>query len=682
LTVFVDAVEAVFAADGPLAATTPGGLQPRQAQIHMARAVAETLEAQTWLAVEAGTGVGKTFAYLAPLLLSGRRALLSTATQALQEQLFARDIPALSRALGLPVRVALLKGRASYVCLQRLEQARSGPVAGTLRDPALATGLEHVHRWASASVQGDLAELPGLDEHSPLRPWISSTRENCLADACPRLASCHVNRAGRAAQRADWVVINHHLYFSDQAVQASGLSELLPQVEVVVFDEAHRLNEIGVQFMGVSLDSGRLRALARELASQGPVWARGQRPWAHLALELEHAVHHLARVPRSGAAPAGRCRWSSPSPEWLDPRLWTLALHGLAQALRAMEHALEATQGAAVELQRLLDTVRGWLADWPRWTEPPTASTASEAVRWADVDGAGGWRLVSVPPDASARFALAGRAPQAARSWIFTSATLGSDEALRWFTEPLGLQHHEGLRTLRLPSPFDHAALASLYVPHDLPEPGEPDHTPRLAQAVARWASRLGGRTLVLTTTLRAASRMTDLLAEMLPAGPDAALQVLGQGRLSRRALLARFRAAAGVGQPGAILVASASFWEGVDLAGDVLQLLVIDKLPFPSPGDPLIEARAQKHTDAGLSAFNGVYLPQAAQALRQGVGRLIRSETDRGVLVIGDRRLLTRSYGNALLAALPPMRRLVDEDEVMRALEELALTRASTKAR
>ena len=682
MTLFVDAVAALFTADGPLAASTPGGLQPRQAQIQMARAVAEALETQTWLAVEAGTGVGKTFAYLAPLLLSGRRALLSTATQSLQEQLYARDIPVLSRALGLPVRVALLKGRSSYVCLQRLEQARSGPVAGSLRDPALAAGLEHVHRWATASVQGDLAELPGLDERSPLRPWVSSTRENCLADACPRLASCHVNRARRVAQQADWVVINHHLYFSDQAVQASGESELLPQVEVVVFDEAHRLNEIGVQFMGVTLDSGRLRELAREVAGQGPVWARGQRPWAHLALELEQAVRGLAGVPRTGAAAAGRCRWAGPTPDGLDPRRWMQALQGLAQALRAMEHALEATQGAAVELQRLLESVRGLRVEWPRWTSPRAAGLEGDSVRWADVDGAGGWRLVSVPPDASTRFSQAGSATHAARSWIFTSATLGGDDALRWFTEPLGLQHHPGLRTLRLPSPFDHAELASLYVPHDLPDPGEPDHTARLAQAVSRWASRLGGRTLVLTTTLRAADRMTELLAAMAPTGPGAALQVLGQGRLSRRALLARFRAAAGVGQAGAILVASASFWEGVDLAGDVLQLLVIDKLPFPSPDDPLIEARAQKITDAGLSAFNGVYMPQAAQALRQGVGRLIRSETDRGVLVIGDRRLLTRSYGNALLAELPPMRRLVEEDEVMRALDELALTRASTKGR
>ena len=648
----------------------------------MACAVAEALETQTWLAVEAGTGVGKTFAYLAPLLLSGRRALLSTATQSLQEQLYARDIPALSRALGLPVRVALLKGRASYVCLQRLEQARSGPVAGSLRDPALAAGLEHVHRWATASVQGDLAELPGLDERSPLRPWISSTRENCLGGACPRLASCHVNRARRVAQQADWVVINHHLYFSDQAVQASDEPLLLPQVEVVVFDEAHRLNEIGVQFMGVTLDSGRLRELAREVAGQGQVWARGQRPWAHLALELEQAVRGLAGVPRTGAVAVGRCRWSGPTPDGLDPRLWTQALMGLAQALRAMEHALEATQGAAVELQRLLESVRALQAEWLRWTSPRAVGLEGEGVRWADVDGVGGWRLVSVPPDASTRFSQAGSAPQAARSWIFTSATLGGDDALRWFTEPLGLHHHPGLRTLRLPSPFDHAALASLYVPHDLPEPGEPDHTERLAHAVSRWASRLGGRTLVLTTTLRAADRMTELLASMLPSGPGAALQVLGQGRLSRRALLARFRAAAGEGHAGAILVASASFWEGVDLAGDLLQLLVIDKLPFPSPDDPLIEARAQKLTDAGLSAFNGVYMPQAAQALRQGVGRLIRSETDRGVLVIGDRRLLTRSYGNALLAELPPMRRLVDEDEVMRALDELALTRASTKGR
>ncbi|WP_345740557.1 ATP-dependent DNA helicase [Hydrogenophaga aromaticivorans] len=682
MTLFVDAVAAVFADAGPLAASTPGGLQPRQAQIQMARAVAEALETQSWLAVEAGTGVGKTFAYLAPLLLSGRRALLSTATQSLQEQLYARDIPALSRALGLPVRVALLKGRSSYVCLQRLEQARSGPVAGSLRDPALAAGLEHVHRWATASVQGDLAELPGLDERSPLRPWISSTRENCLGGACPRLASCHVNRARRVAQQADWVVINHHLYFSDQAVQASGEPLLLPQVEVVVFDEAHRLNEIGVQFMGVTLDSGRLRELAREVAGQGQVWARGQRPWAHLALELEQAVRGLAGVPRTGAVAVGRCRWSGPTPDGLDPRLWTQALMGLAQALRAMEHALEATQGAAVELQRLLESVRALQAEWPRWRSPRAAGLEGEGVRWADVDGVGGWRLVSVPPDASTRFSQVGPAPQAARSWIFTSATLGGDDALRWFTEPLGLHHHPGLRTLRLPSPFDHAALASLYVPHDLPEPGEPDHTERLAQAVSRWASRLGGRTLVLTTTLRAADRMTEQLASMLPTGPGAALQVLGQGRLSRRALLARFRAAAGEGHAGAILVASASFWEGVDLAGDVLQLLVIDKLPFPSPDDPLIEARAQKLTEAGLSAFNGVYMPQAVQALRQGVGRLIRSETDRGVLVIGDRRLLTRSYGNALLADLPPMRRLVDEGEVMRALDELALTRASTRGR
>lgn len=677
MTGFVARVEAVFATGGPLASGTPGGLRPRQAQKHMARAVAEALESRTWLAVEAGTGVGKTFAYLTPLLLSGRRALLSTATQSLQEQLFARDIPALSKALGLPVRVALLKGRSSYVCLQRLEQARHGPGAQALRDPAIAAGLEQVHRWASASVQGDLAELPGVDERSPLRPWVSSTRENCLAEACPRLATCHVNRARRSAQQADWVVINHHLYFSDREQRESGLAELLPQVEVVVFDEAHRLNEIGVQFMGVTLDSDRLQGLAREVAHQGPLWARGQRPWAHLALELEQAVRQLSRVPRSAAGSPARCRWPDQTPEGLEPRHWMLALLGMAQALRAMEQALDATQGAAVGLQRLLDTVRGVLGDWRCWTEK---GAEDGGVRWADVDGAGGWRLVCAPPDASTRFAQAGGAPNAAHSWIFTSATLGTDDTLRWFTEPLGLQHHPGLRTLRLPSPFDHAALAGLYVPHELPEPGEPDHTPALARSVADWASRLGGRTLVLTTTLRAASRMTDLLAAMLPSGPGAALQVLGQGRLSRRTLLARFRAAAGEGQAGAILVASASFWEGVDLAGDVLQLLVIDKLPFPSPDDPLIDARARRHNDAGLNAFNGVYLPQAAQALRQGAGRLIRSETDRGVLVIADRRLLTRSYGTTLLAALPPMKRLVDEAAFLTALDELALTRASTR--
>ena len=680
LTPFQAAVAGAFGVDGPLA-RAQAGLRPRQGQLDMAQAVARTLEANEALVVEAGTGVGKTFAYLVPLLLSGRRALLSTATQALQDQLFTRDIPAVSRALGMPVRVALLKGRSSYVCVQRLEQARLGPGVSVRRDPAIAQGLEQVQRWAAGSRSGDLAELPGLDDRSPLRPLISSTRDNCLGSACPRLTECHVNRARAEAQQADWVVINHHLFFADQQLRESGVAELLPDAGVVVFDEAHQLNQTGVAFLGRVLGSGQLLDLARDLTSQGPRWARGQRPWAHLALSLEQAVKALLQLPRQVPSGVERSRWRQAVPEGLDGAQWAQAVKALATALLFVAEALEATAGAAAELQRLLERAHSLQSDWADLTQAGHPDAADGAgVRWLDW-AATSWRLVCAPLDASAHFrerlaALGGR------SWIFTSATLGGDETLEWFTGPLGLQDLPQLRTLRVPSPFDHGAQAGLYIPHELPEPGDPEHAPALAREVAAWASRLGGRTLVLTTTLRASALMAEQIGVLVQQGRCGPLQVLAQGQLSKRALLTRFRAAADVPGPGAVLVASASFWEGVDLAGDVLQLLVIDKLPFPPPDDPLIEARADQLKARGQSAFNACYLPQAALALKQGAGRLIRSETDRGVLVIGDRRLLTRAYGNRLLAALPPMKRLLDESELMSELDALVLTRASTKDR
>lgn len=653
-------------------------LQPRQGQLDMALAVAQAVESGSALAVEAGTGVGKTFAYLVPLLLSGRHALLSTATQALQDQLFGRDIPAVSRALGLPVRVALLKGRSSYVCVHRLEQARTAPVPSMRYDPALSAGLEHVHRWAMASRNGDLAELPGLDERSPLWPLISSTRENCLGGACPRHADCHVNRARREALQADWVVINHHLFFADQQVRESGMAELLPRAGVVVFDEAHQLNQTGIGFSGFALGSGQMLDLARDLSSQGPRWARGQRPWSHLALGLEQAARALARPSHSTDHGVSRSRWPLRTPEGLDAAHWARGVAGVATALSAAIEALDATAGASADLQRLCERAQALRTDWIRLTASCASDADDALVRWVDWGAGAAWKLVCAPLDASAHFRQLMGDRQDGRSWVFTSATLGSDETLDTFTGPLGLQARADLRALLVPSPFDHMAQAALYVPHDLPEPADPDHTPELARAVARWASRLGGRTLVLTTTLRATSRMATQLQALVSEGRCEPMQVLAQGHGSKRALLARFRAAAASPQ-GAVLVASASFWEGVDLAGDVLQLLVIDKLPFPPPDDPLIEARARQLERQGESAFSACYLPQAALALKQGAGRLIRSESDRGVLVIGDRRLLTRSYGQRLLGALPPMRRLVDEEELMVNLDELALTRLST---
>lgn len=646
----------------------------------MALAVAQAVQAGEHLAVEAGTGVGKTFAYLVPVLLSGQRALLSTATQALQDQLFTRDIPAVSRALGLPVRVALLKGRSNYLCLHRLQLARTvGSYAQ--RDPAVAAGLEQVQRWAKLTPSGDVGELDGLDERSPLRPLITSTRHNCVGATCPQVAACHVNLARRQAREADWVVINHHLFFADQVIREAEAVDWLPETGVVVLDEAHQLNDTGVQLLSQSVTSDHLRDLAREIGVQGNARAGGLRPWAYLALSLEQACRAVGSLVRE-ASTQGRSAWTDVTPEGLAPAEWLQAVCGLDQALTAALEAVSATAQSAAELARLLARLKALQTTWSCVAPGDPSPLDATSVRWMEWGADHAWRMVRAPLDSAARFSrLVQSAEPGGRSWIFASATLGHDDALSWFTQGLGLAEHRTLRTLRVSSPFDHGEQASLFVPHDLPEPSDSSHTPELAARVAQWSSRLGGRTLVLTTTLRAVTRMAEALNEQVLQGRCAPMLVLAQGRLSRAALLDRFRAAASMPH-GAVLVASASFWEGVDLAGDTLQLLVIDKLPFPSPDDPLVAARAGRLEAQGLNAFGHHSLPEAAMALKQGAGRLIRTETDRGVLVIGDRRLLTRSYGLQLLDSLPPMRRVVDEADMSAALDALVLTRSSTKDR
>ncbi|MDP2017944.1 ATP-dependent DNA helicase [Hydrogenophaga sp.] len=672
-------VAAAFAAQGPLAAGRPGH-RPRPGQLQMALAVAQALQAGEHLAVEAGTGVGKTFAYLVPVLLSGQRALLSTATQALQEQLFTRDIPAVSRALGLPVRAALLKGRSNYLCLHRLELARTAG-SSAQRDPTVASGLEQVQRWARVTRSGDVGELGMLDERSPLRPLITSTRHNCVGASCPQASHCHVNLARRQAREADWVVINHHLFFADQVIREAEAVDWLPETGVVVLDEAHQLNDTGIQLLSQSISSDNLRDLARELGVQGSAWARGMRPWGHLALSLEQACRAVGFLNRE-AGTQGRSRWTDSTPEGLAPAAWLLAVSGLDLALTAALEAVSATAQSAAELARLLDRIKALQATWSLLAPGGPSPLDAANVRWMEWGTDRSWRMVRAPLNSAARVShLVPQAGPSARSWIFASATLGHDDALNWFTRSLGLADHRTVRTLRVASPFDHGDQAALYVPHDLPEPADATHTPELAVRVAQWASRLGGRTLVLTTTLRAVARMAEALNEQVLQGRCAPMAVLAQGQLSRAALLARFQAA-GSSPHGAILVASASFWEGVDLPGDSLQLLVIDKLPFPSPDDPLTAARAEHLEAQGLKAFNDGYLPEAAMALKQGAGRLIRTETDQGVLVIGDRRLLTRSYGNQLLTCLPPMRRLTDDADMNAALDALVLTRSSTKDR
>ena len=658
-------VEAVFAPDSVLAHALEG-FRPRQGQTDMALAVARTIEQGGALVVEAGTGVGKTFSYLVPALLSGERVLLSTATKTLQDQLYARDLPRLIEALGVPVRTALLKGRGSYLCWHRMRQAREG---ATLSEPRAARALARIEVWSQQTRTGDLAELPGLDERSELIPMVTSTRENCLGSQCPAFRECHVNQARREALAADVVVINHHLFFADLAVRESGMAELLPTVRTVVFDEAHQLNETGVQFLGRQLSTAQLLDFARDMLACGLQQARGLQDWSHHVAVLERATRDL-RLCAGRAHPGSKVGWTSQAPDSVDPIVWHQALLALQSACQAAVAALATVSEMAPDFPRLQEraeamamSVDGFLQDG-----------AADSVRWLEVGSQ--MRLVESPLDiaAAVQERLLSSAPTAetGRAWIFTSATLGDEPGLRWFTEPCGLT---GAQILRVESPFDYTQQAALYVPADLPKPADAHHSARVAALVARLAAPLGGRTLVLTTTLRALRTISEALQAALP--EEAGLQVLAQGQWPKRELMARFRRGAEPGQPGCILVASASFWEGVDIPGEALQLVVIDKLPFPPPHDPLVQARTQRLEADGRSPFNDYFVPEAAVALKQGAGRLIRRETDQGALVLCDTRLLSMGYGRRLLAALPPMRRLQSEDELQAVL--LAFTKAST---
>lgn len=657
-----DAVAQALEAEGPLARAVDG-FTPREGQRAMAQAVAQTMEQGGVLVVEAGTGIGKTFAYLLPALLSGGRTLLSTATKALQDQLFGRDIPQLLSTLGLPSRVALLKGRASYLCLSRLQQARH---SGVLPRPADLRALASVEQWAQVTRSGDLAELSVLDERSPVIPLVTSTRDNCTGAKCPEFQGCHVYRARREAMAADVVVINHHLFFADWNIRESGVAELLPTVNAVVFDEAHQLNEIGIQFLGHQFGTGQLLAWGQDLVTLGLLHARGFADWQDLAMRLEGALAEWQLVCQAPAAPQTRLRWVGAAPQGIAPAQWLQALVQVDIALVAATAAVANVSEGAEELGALHARALVLAERLAHFRQPPPEG----GVRWIEC----GLRLRMLESPLTIADALRDRLAdrgdaQAGPAWVFTSATLGHDSGLASFVSAHGL---DGARVMQLQSPFDYARQARLYIPAAFPKPSDPHHSDQVAELVAQAGSILGGRTLVLTTTLRAMRRIVQVLRAHLPA--DGPVEVLLQGEAPKRELLARFTGAAATGY---ILVATGSFWEGVDVPGDALQMVVIDKIPFAPPDDPVVEARCLQLEAEGKSAFTHYQVPQAAMALKQGVGRLIRRETDRGVLVICDVRLLQMGYGRSLLASLPAMPLLRQESEFQQALQ--ALTKSST---
>ncbi len=672
MTRLVDSVAGTLSATGLLAQRV-AGFQPRQGQTEMSLAVVETIEQGGALVVEAGTGVGKTYAYLVPVLLSGQRALISTATKALQDQLFSRDIPRLAQVLNLPVRVALLKGRSSYLCLHRMEQARHSPQAA---QAAYQRAIAKVESWAQVTQTGDMAELPGLDESSSLWPLVTSTRDNCLGSNCPRYRACHVNLARKEAMAADVVVINHHLFFADLAVRESGVAELLPTVRVTVFDEAHQLNEIGVNFLGQDLSTVQLLELARDVLATGLQLARGLVDWQGLSAGLEKATRdwRLAAGQHRGAV---RLRWAEGAPQGLELEVWRNSLDQLHAALEMLRAGLDQVTELAPDFQRLMERAVAFAQRARQFAGEPDA----DAVRWAEVSAQ--LRLIEAPLDIADTFSKLTKPASARpfddlsaepapmpvqRAWIFTSATLGADECLSWFTQPCGLS---AARTMRVGSPFDYGQQAALYVPEHLPKPADPSHARQVAQLALEAVTLLGGRTLVLTTTLNAMRVIGEHLQSRFDSGLN--IEVLVQGQSPKRKLMERFREGCSHGGAGCVLVASASFWEGFDVPGEALQLVIIDKLPFPPPDDPLFEARSQRLTREGRSAFKEHALPEASVALKQGAGRLIRSEADRGVLVVCDTRLSSMSYGKRLLSALPPMRRLNTQTEFLSEISALA---------
>ena len=615
----------VFELGGPLARALPGYAH-RPEQAAMAKAVGAALAHLEPLIVEAGTGTGKTFAYLIPALLSGRSVIISTGTRTLQDQLFRRDLPLLAKALGLPVKVALLKGRSNYLCRHRLELTTQ---QGSLLAPerGVARILNQVSRWAATTKSGDLSELTELPEQSSVWPSITSTRENCLGQECPQFARCHVAEARRNAQGADIVVVNHHLLLADLALKDEGFGDLLPGAEAVILDEAHQVPDIAAQFFGRVWSVRQVQTLLRDVTAElGAATVRAPRI-AESVLDVDAQLETLRMNLRRGA---GRYEWAELSDAFLD---------------------------ALPELETLLSTLGTQLEDLGAGAGTATcgrraALLANELAALREISDETGLRWVEATANGLllqfTPFEIAERLREYVESrpcaWVFTSATLAIGDDFAHFAARIGLPE---ARTLRIDSPFDYKEQARIYLPPKMPEPAHPAYAARFIEACAPLLEAAGGRAFLLYTSYRALAEGVKALRERFP---NPAFPVLVQGEAPREATLRRFRELG-----NAVLLATGSFWEGVDVKGDALSIVAIDKLPFAAPDDPLLKARLEGIRRRGGNPFFEYQLPQAVLALKQGVGRLIRDFDDFGVIVIGDPRLKSKAYGRVFMEALPP---------------------------
>ncbi len=626
-------VAAVLGTNGPLARVIPG-FAPRCQQQEMAKAVAGALYDDAVLLVEAGTGTGKTMAYLAPALLSGKRVIISTGTRNLQDQLYHKDLPLLIEALGCHPNIAVLKGRGNYLCRHRLALTEA---AGRWTSPERAAEFTQIRRWAEQTRNGDITEATQVAEDSSLWYQVTSTADNCLGQNCPQWHDCFLVKARRKAFEADVLVINHHLFFADLVLKGEGFGELLPGADAFIIDEAHQLPEIASQFLGLSLSSRQLTDLIKDVLLE-------QSRDAPDFVDLIKYVRQLEEVIIAFRSALGEESYRAPWQKVAECQPVGDATAALQVALQVLQEPLQAAAVRSKGLENCYRRCLDLLARFDVLTEPAT----EETVHWIETRSRG-FTLNSTPLNVASHFRS--RMQHYPGAWIFTSATLAVGERFDHFADRLGL---DVFSTLKLASPFDFSSHALLYLPEKLPEPASSDYIKALVAAAIPVLQASQARAFLLFTSYRALREAAQYLAGRLP------YPLLVQGSLPQRELLNRFQTLG-----NALLLGTASFWEGVDVRGSALSCVIIDKLPFAAPSDPVLQGRISSMRRRGEDPFMTHQVPQAVLTLKQGVGRLIRDVNDRGVLMLCDPRLLSKAYGQVFLDSLPPMRRTRELQQV-----------------
>ena len=641
LKVYEEDLVRLLGSDGPFSKVVDG-YNGRPMQLELAQAIAKAIVRCETFVAEAGTGTGKTFAYLVPALMWGGKVIISTGTRNLQDQLFLRDIPTVRKALVSPVTVALLKGRSNYVC--HLHLARTAEY-GRMATKADTVYLRDIVKFAKMTDTGDKSELASVPETASIWGLVTSTKENCPGMECPHYQDCFVMKARKAAQQADVVVVNHHLFFADLVLKDTGVAELLPMANTVVFDEAHQLPDTATTFFGEFFSTSQIHELCRDTQVEGLSQARDGADWVDLVGKLDKASKELRLT-----LPEGMTRQAVH--QIARQEKFIAAIEALALALQELNEPLK----AQAQRSELLETCRMRCAEMGafirKWLALAKGEEKTEDVLWVETFGLS-LQLHLTPLSIAEIFNK--QREGTPRAWIFTSATLAIKQDFTYFSSRMGLTEAP---SKTWPSPFNYGENALLYVPKTMPLPQSPDYSDAVIEAAMPLIEAAGGGAFILCTTLRAVNRIAERLREIFRE-KELPFPLFVQGESGKTDLLERFRRSG-----NGVLVGSQSFWEGVDVRGDALSLVVVDKLPFAPPDDPVLSARIKALEKDGGNGFMDFQLPEAIMSLKQGAGRLIRDERDKGVLMICDPRLISKSYGRRIWQSLPPFARTRDEKE------------------